>query len=259
MRAVTIPALALAAALVLAACGSGAASSSPPADGMPADIDGRTFVSTAIMGHDLVPGSQVTIRFEGGSIGVSAGCNSMSGAYSIVDGTLRTGSMATTEMGCEEPLMAQDAWLAAFLPGAAIKLDGDALTLSNGDVTLTLTDKEVATPDLPLEGTRWVVDGLVTGDAVSSVPAGVTASLVFSDGKVAVETGCNSGGGEAAITDTTIAFGPIALTEMACAEPQMQVEVLVTQVLAGEADYEIDADALRLTNGRVGLTLRAQP
>ncbi len=269
MRSLTLVVLSLSALMGLAACSSGAASSPTPAGpttagpttAVPtsAGLDGRTFLSTSITGHDLVPGSRVTIRFDGGSIGASAGCNSMSGSYEIVDGVLTTGPMMTTEMGCAEPLMAQDTWLSGFLAGAAVTLDGDILTLARDGVTLALTDKEVAMPDRPLEGTRWVVDGLVSHDAVSSVPTGVTASLVFADGSVAVETGCNTGSGTAAITDTTITFGPIATTRMACPDPQMEVEALVTQVLSGEVAYEIDADTLRLSNGGVGLTLRAQP
>lgn len=166
--------------------------------------------------------------------------------------------MATTEMGCEEPLMAQDQWLAAFLPGAQLRLDGDTLTLAKDGVTLTLTDRAVAEPDRPLLGTRWVVESLVSGGAVSSVPAGVTASLTFSDGGVDVEAGCNRGGGSTQVSDTTITFGPIRITRMACPEPAMSVENAVLAALSGEVVYGIEADTL-LLEGNGGLVLRAMP
>ncbi len=252
----------LAAAVLLVACAGGASpgASEPPGPGDgPSTIDGRTFLSTAISGRALVPGSQVRLSFDDGRIGANAGCNSMSGSYAVDGGRLVVGALATTEMGCDPPLMDQDAWLAGFLDGALVTLAGDMLTLAGDGVTLTLLDREVADPDRPLAGTRWVVDGLVSGDAVSSVPAGVVAALVFADGQVAVEAGCNSGGGTAEIGDTTITFGPIALTEMACNPDAMAVEQAVTSVLADTVGYAIEADSLTLTGAVAGLVLRAAP
>ena len=167
--------------------------------------------------------------------------------------------MMTTEMACAEPLMAQDQWISAFVNGAAITLEGDTLTLAKDGVTVTATDKEVARPDLPVEGTVWVVEGLVSNQAVSSMPSGVEASLVFADGKVAVDTGCNKGSGAAEIGDTTITFGPIATTKMFCEGAAGEVEQQVLGVLTGEVAYTVDADVLQLRGAGGGLDLRARP
>jgi heat shock protein HslJ len=168
-------------------------------------------------------------------------------------------SLITTEMGCSEPLMAQDRWLADLLDGATIALDGATLTLSKGGTLLTLDDREIADPDRDLLGTRWVVDGLVSGDAVSSVPAGVVAALTFSEGRVDVEAGCNRGGGGVEVADATLDFGPIALTKMACGASAMAVEQLVIQVLSGQVEFAIEAGVLAIDAGGVGLILRAEP
>jgi heat shock protein HslJ len=105
-----------------------------------ADLDGLTFASTDVEGYSLVDGTTIMLTFDGENIAANAGCNGMNGAFSIEDGTLSTGELATTMMACEEPLMRQDDWLAAFLAdGAAISLDGDELTLASDDVTLTAT------------------------------------------------------------------------------------------------------------------------
>ena len=167
--------------------------------------------------------------------------------------------MMTTEMACEEPLMAQDQWISAFVNGAAVTLEGDTLTLAKDGVTVTATDKEVAKPDLPVEGTVWMVEGLVSNQAVSSMPAGVEASLVFADGKVAVDAGCNKGSGAAEIGDTTITFGPIATTKMFCEGAAGEVEQQVLGVLSGEVAYTVDSDALQLRGAGGGLDLRARP
>jgi heat shock protein HslJ len=255
----------LATALLASACSGGAGSGTPRASGSPPNgtgpqgLDGRTFLSTGIEGRVLVAGSRIRISFDDGQVSASGGCNSMSGPYLIDGNRLVARSLATTEMACEEPLMAQDTWLADLLDGATITLDGTTLTLSTGDVQLTMEDREVADPDRPLLGTRWVVDGLVSGDAVSSVPLGVTAALTFSDGRVDVEAGCNNGGGTVDITATTLGFGPIALTKMACGGPAMAVEQAILAVLNGTAVYEIEADVLTITAGERGLMLRATP
>ena len=148
----------------------------------------------------------------------------MGGAYTVVGDRLTTGDMFMTEMACAEPLMTQDQWLAAFLADVGISLDGDTLILDDGTTKMTLLDKEVATPDQPIEGTLWVVDGIVTGDAVSSVPQGVDASLRIVDGQAEVQFGCNSGGGPVEVTEDTLTFGPMMSTKMACEAGPAAVE-----------------------------------
>ena len=245
---------AVVAGLFVTACTS-SATSSTPAD-LAASLDGHTYLSTGAAGHLMVPGSQVTLTFQSGQLSANAGCNTMSGAYQVVDGTLKVGQMASTQMACSALLMAQDTWLAGFLDGAAVALDGPTLTLSKDAQTLTLVDSAAANPDRPLEGTRWVVDGLVANSAVSTVPAGVTATLVFAAGKVAVDTGCNTGSGSATSTATAITFGPIAMTMKQC--PDMTVETAMVAVLAGEQPYAISADQLKIGgDGKPGLTLKA--
>lgn len=241
-------------AVILSAC-STAASPSPST----ATLDGHAYLSTDVEGAVLVPGSRIRLGFANGNLTASGGCNTMSGAYAIQGDRIVTTQMSMTEMACAEPLMAQDEWLATFLGGITYTLAGDTLTLTNGATRLTLLDKEVATPDQPIEGTRWVVDGIVSGDAVSSVPAGVTASIRISAGQLDVDTGCNTGGGPVEVTPTRLTFGSIALTKRACLAGPAAVESAVVAVLKGTVDYTIDADTLNLDAGAVGLTLRAAP
>jgi heat shock protein HslJ len=256
MRNRSILALALVPALLLGACGGSSSGSPAPSD---RGLEGRTFLSTGAEGRALVAGSRVRLTLGDGLIQASAGCNSMGGPYRIDGGRLMADQLATTEMACDPALMEQDRWLADLLNGATIGLDGDTLTLTKGINRLTLLDREVADPDRPLVGTRWVVDGLVSGGAVASVPAGVVAALTFADGRVDVEAGCNSGGGSIRVSETTIELGPIALTKMACEPPRMAVEQAVATVLSGTIRYAIEAGTLSLDAGGVGLILRAAP
>ena len=244
----------MAATLLVVACGS---SGTPnPA---PAALESRTFLSTGVQGHDLVAETHVRLSFKDGQVGINAGCNSMTDAYQIAGSRLVTTNMASTQMACEAPLMDQDQWVGAFIGGATLTLAGNKLTLRNGDITMTLMDRAVADPDRPLEGTRWVVDGIVAGDTVSSVPQGVTAAITIANGRINVETGCNTGGGAVQITDTHLTIRPFALTKRGCAADTMALERAVTAVLSGEVAYTIEADVLTLAADPSDLSLRAAP
>ena len=138
--------VAVVAALVLAAGGCGddddggnGADPGPPTE---ADLDGRTFVSTEAEGFTLVPGTQVTLTFEGGNVSASAGCNTMSGPYEIDDGTLEVGDMAATLIGCPDDLQFQDNTLQDLLTGGpGVTLDGEVLTVSGQGMTLTAREQ----------------------------------------------------------------------------------------------------------------------
>lgn len=250
--------LAIAAATIVTACSS-AGAPSVPAPTLAAALDGRTFLSTDLQGAVLVAGSRVSLTFMDGSLQASGGCNSMGGTYTIDGDRLTTTQQFMTEMACAEPRMQQDEWLARFLGGATITLAGDTLTMAEGTIRLTLMDQEVATPDQPMQGTRWVVDGIVSGDSVSSVPDGVTATMRIADGRVDLEAGCNTGGGTVEMAADTLTFGPIALTKMGCEPGAMAVEGAIVRVLAGTVGYAIQADVLTLDAGDTGLMLRATP
>jgi heat shock protein HslJ len=153
--------------------------------------------------------------------------------------------------------MTQDGWVSSFLGGATVALAGDSLTLGNGGVTMNLSDRRVADPDRPLVGTRWVVDGIIAGEATSSIPMGVTAALTFTDDRLALEAGCNTGGGPVTIESSTFTVGPLALTKKACEPAATMVQTAVLETLSRQVGFTIEADRLTITNGQSGLTLQA--
>jgi heat shock protein HslJ len=244
-------------ALGFAACGSDgdSASGSEPT---PADLAGKAFESTDVTGYDLVEGTTITLGFEADTVGAQGGCNTQSGGYTITDGTLDVGVMASTDMACDGALMDQDKWLSEFLTGSPeIALDGDTLTLTGSDATISLEAKAAT----PLEGTTWALTGTVATEAVSSLPADAEASLTITDGQAAISTGCNSGSASVEITDTTMTFGPVALTMRACEEELTALESSVIAVLDGEVTYEITGDTLSIrkagADGEIGLEYTA--
>lgn len=134
--------------LGVAGCGSDASSgatddSATSASGTAVtadDLEGTTYASTSVTGYDLVEGSTLNLSFEGQRMQVSAGCNIISAAYDVTDGTLAwTGEPAATMMACPDDLMAQDQWLIElFQDGVTATSDGSTLTLASDEVTIEL-------------------------------------------------------------------------------------------------------------------------
>jgi len=255
------------AAIALNACvGAGGPSPTPapsPTPGLPLQLDAQTFVSTAVLeaGRDreLVAGTRIRIRFDTGRLSVSAGCNTMGGRYQVNRGTLILLDPATTEIGCDPDRFAQDDWLFGLLgstPG--ITLSGDELTIRAGQTVITLVDRQVAEPDLPLTGRIWTLESIISGDAASSVPVGVVASIAFTAaGRVEVSTGCNSGSGAAVVGNGSLRITDLAITKRACPGAAGAVETSVLGVLrAPQISFEIEASLLRLRADEGGLDFR---
>src|SRR3954463_13389359 len=266
------------AALLLTACSSAPALSpspppasatpnpaSPSPTSTPASLDGRTFVSVSVVrdGADfpLVPNSQLRLSFPTGQqLGASAGCNSISGNYAIDANVLLVNQLGTTDMACPPPLMQQETWFTQLLSSRpTLALDGDNLTVTTGTTAVNMLDREVAEPDAKLVGPKWTVTSIITGETGSSVPQGASAWLQFgADGRVTLNTGCNSGGGSYTADANTITLEQVAMTAVGCTGAAAQLEQAVMTVLNAQTlDYSTDAQSLTLEAGAAGLQLTA--
>lgn len=224
-------------------------------------VAGRTFLLVSATGLDVPAAAAPRLSFTEGDVRFSGGCNSGFGTYELIDGLLDVTGVGMTEMACDQPLMALDDAMVAFLTaGPTVELADTQLVLSAGDVVLTFADREVVDPDRPLVGTTWTVTTLIDHDAASSVAG--TAMLLVQGDRAAVRPGCNTGSAsvrivERAAGEGTIEFGPMALTRMACAPDAMALESFVVAVLSGTVDYAVEAGSLTLSNGDIGLVLTA--
>jgi heat shock protein HslJ len=252
----------LAVVLAVAGCGD---KGTGPAGGGDSPLRGRTFLSTAVteggQPFQLAAKTRVRMQFTGDDrLIADAGCNSMQGSVRLDSGRIDVSELASTGMGCERPVMDQDAWLAKILSGKpSWKLAGDTLTVSGATTEITLKDRKVVEPDLALQGTKWTVDTIVDGEVASTTPAATSAWLRFDKDTVQVSAGCNSGSGTYSVTGGTIRIGDVATTRKACEADAMTLENAVLAVLHGDVSYSIDSDRLTLkaSTGK-GLQLRGE-
>jgi heat shock protein HslJ len=228
------------------------------------NVAGRQFLSTGVTEkgapRPLEDGTRIQLAFEAVRLSANAGCNTMSGGYTITAGQLLVGDLATTMMACAQPLMNQDQWLAAFLnKRPLIRVSGNDLTLEADGTIISFVDREVAEPDAELVGTLWTLESVTANQAVTVYNVTPAPRLVLAPGgNVTFTTGCNDGFGTYTSTDTSITFSALGTTKKACEPTAMTLESQVLSVLgAGTVAYEIDGSSLTLKVGDNGLTYRA--
>jgi heat shock protein HslJ len=249
VRTISIPAAIVAGLCAASGCGGSGAGVDR---GGP--LTGRTFLSEAVTRDgapvQLVEGTRIALEFtRDGQLVATAGCNSLSHKVSITEDRLDTTGGGATEIGCDPLRHEQDTWLAEFLTSSPTwRLDGDYLTLTAGGTELELLDREVADPDRPLSGTRWIVDTIVTGQAASSLVAGTEGSawLLIDGDSFTASSGCRDLSGRVSVGVGRLEFMDTAQTGRACPPELVEVDEAVRAVLAGPVEFAIEAARLRL-------------
>ncbi|GAB2854768.1 META domain-containing protein [Lentzea nigeriaca] len=247
-KRILLAALVVSLLVVASGCGGRSAGGAPGKD-----LRGKVFVSTSVTEQGkpraLVEGTSIELSFtDDGRLIARAGCNMMQGRVSLGDGKLSVSDLGSTAMGCPNPdLHKQDEWLSKLLSaGPSWELDGGNLVITGSDAEIVLGTEAPAA----LEGGTWTVDSLVTGDAVSSIPGAVTATVAFMDGKINVFTGCNSGSASYKVDGRAITFTSLLHTEKVCGPDQTLVEKALLGALSGQVTYKIDRQTLSLTSAK---------
>jgi heat shock protein HslJ len=245
-----------------------------PADGpSPVDLPSGDYLSSDVTGHELVPGTQVSLTWTDGQLRVQAGCNTLFGPASIEDGLLRVADLGTTEMGCSPDLMDQDAWLADFLAGAPeVAGTGGSFTLSGTSTSGTSTQMRFApvqkAPDLPLEGTTWELESTEEGDVASSGPLGPDTpvtdggprrpELRIAQGTLRAFDGCNQLRGPVEVTAGKLRTDELLGTKRACVDPAATRTARLLGELLQESSYAVEGDRLTLRRDDVAMVFRAR-
>lgn len=243
-------------ALVIAACGT-----EPPL-AQPIELTGSWQLTSGSHGDEVlepIATHPVTIEFTADRVGGTAACNGYGGTFDASTGSLSIGEIAITEMGCfpTEVMDLEAAYVDALLAVDEATIEGATLTLSGPDTTLEF-EEMAPIPAADLLGTVWVLDGLVTDDAVSSVAGDIATLELFSDGSLLGSTGCRTLTGSYVETAGSIEVSDLT-ADGECTDDLSGQDNHVISVLEGPFQAEIDGQSLSLTrpNGE-GLIYRVE-
>ena len=91
---------------------------------------------------------------------------------------------------------------------------------------------------------------LATPAGTTPAPVQAPVRLVFEDGRVSAETGCNGVHGQVSVRDSVLLTGPLISTRMACEPALMEQERWVTEMLASNPRLELSGPYLYLHWGQ---------
>jgi heat shock protein HslJ len=252
---------ALARLLIAAACSTSALAcnaGSSRGEAFAARLEGRAFVLLSVQGHELVEGTDIRVSFRDGEVAAHAGCNHISGRFTIDGDQLRIGSLSTTLIGCDAARHEQDAWLQGLLTSSpTITFDDPELTLETDEATLRLIDREVGSPDRPLIGTHWIGNGIGDQNTISGGQHSDLVTVDFAqDGAVEVFTACQNGVGTFTATATTIELADMGYDDSICDDPALaSLAAQVRAVLDSGARVSFEIEESNLTLERDGTLL----
>ena len=212
----------------------------------------------------VMSGSRITAVFnEDDTLNGNSGCNTYFASYELsgADG-LTIGGVGNTMMAClDDNVMTQEvAYLTALGTVTTYSISDNKLELRTADGTLAVS--YVAAQVTPLADSEWDVLSHNNGKGgVTTSIIGTQMTMNFdADGGVNGSAGCNNYFGSYEAGSELLTFGPIASTEMFCAEPEgvMDQEAEFLAALATVNSYHIDGDrmTLRDENGSTAVELQ---
>jgi heat shock protein HslJ len=240
--------------------GGGNGPGNPP----PSDVDPPTgtWVLEAFRDFDaltpVLQGSEITLSFQGSTLGGSAGCNSYFGDYSTSGNTISISQIGQTEMACQNPpgVMNQEQdYTSHLIQVNTFNINGDFLNLDfdNGNRGLFFKrQQDTQTPNVDIKGTGWILEAFRELDMMI-LPLSITEiTLVFSEDKgISGSSGCNSFFGNYEVIGNRLIVSPLITTRTGC-EPDI-----------GEQEQRFldglqSAETFSLDNGRLTIHYNGQ-
>jgi heat shock protein HslJ len=103
-------------AAVFAACSGSDAG--PSRSTAPASLAGTAWKAILVGGQPVVPGREPMAAFSTDQVKGTGGCNAFNGSYQYRPGAITFGDLASTAMGCEDPVGTVEGRFSGALSGA---------------------------------------------------------------------------------------------------------------------------------------------
>jgi heat shock protein HslJ len=247
--------------LIVAGCGSPAASVTPSARGTVEPGGAWELVSATVDDRalELLDDHPITAVVDASSIRGRSACNEYGGRIELSGDGIRIGELGGTAMGCvpEEVMALEQAYLAALGRVRAIDVLDGQLALRGDGVDLRF-DRLPEPPVAELLDTTWVLETMFVGD-VANPPAGEPATLELrSDGTFRGSTGCRTFTGRWVEFGAQINAPDFAMGEIDCPADLQEQDSHVVSVIGDGFVPSIEGDLLTLQDpGGVGLVFRS--
>ncbi|MFD3696599.1 META domain-containing protein [Streptomyces sp. NPDC058646] len=179
------------------------------------------------------------------------GCNGFTAQVTLHgDAALSVTRGVNTDMACEHTDF-ENAFAKLFQGRLAVDRGPDRLTLKTTDGSTIAMSSKPPVPDAPLTATEWTVDSLLSGGTAASVPAEAAGRARFTlaaDGTASGALGCNRFSAPATVDGSSVTFGPLTATRMACEGPAGEVERTLTGLFgSGPLTWRVQGRQLTLT------------
>jgi heat shock protein HslJ len=214
-----------------------------------ANLDGTWQLDSGTIDGDPIPlvdGHPITLTLDGENAGGTAACNGYGGTYQLSDNQISFSDLFQTEMACmpEEIMDSEGAYLAALGRVDTIQAGGESMTLTEDDVELHFSLLPPVV-DAGLNGTVWVLDGLIQGDAVSSVSGDRATLELYTDGSMLGATGCRTFNGHYTVDGDEVAVSDLSPSGQCGSDLESQ-DAAVIDVLGEGFSFVIDGTTLTL-------------
>jgi heat shock protein HslJ len=219
------------------------------------ELESGSFDGEAI---PMVPDHPMTVVFDDDRLGGTAACNSYGGRWQSNDGIFQIVEMSWTEMACvpTEVMDSESTYLDALFNVERVESSNDALVMtgSRSELVFAMLDP---VPTADLLGTVWVLDGLITEEAVSSVSGDRATLELFTDGSLIGSTGCRTFTGAYVVSGSEVLITNLAADGDCPAELTGQDTAVISAL---EDGFRIEVDGSQMTtrtSGGEGLVYRA--
>jgi heat shock protein HslJ len=192
--------------------------------------------------------SRYTLTFmANGSLAIKADCNQVTGTYQTTNAQLTITLGAATAAACPPDSQA-DTFVMQLANVGGYAFDGNALVLN-----LKLNSggmRFVPLVNANLVGTAWSANSYNNGKGgFTTLLTGTQMTIQFgADGSVSGSSGCNRFTGMYQTSGTSLMFGPLATTRMACEQAIMDQEQAFLAALAATKSYRIVGTTLTLVD-----------
>jgi heat shock protein HslJ len=215
-----------------------------------ADLSGTNWLLSALNGELPISGTTMYLQFAtDGTVSGSDGCNLFNASFTQ-EGTVLTINMqegATTDMACEEPVMAQaTVFTTALADTTNFVMTENDLVLQNGDEVLAT----FVVNSTDLANTVWEVVNYNNGrEAVVGLISGTEITAYFGlEGDLSGNAGCNQYFTSFTAGNGSIEIGTIGSSMRFCEEPLgvMEQEAEYLAALESATTYSIQGDVLQM-------------